>query len=234
MNLPDNLDINELVLKSPRIKEALAVLYSEIGKITQEKAAQERLLKALINISPDRPKGWSMRSNACYYKEKFGKILAGILVEFVKGHPKNIFVASKSVRVSSTSMKFFLNQAWLWLIEHDEEKGPFYKILRTNTMIIHAVGGAKLVWNEELSPAMIELIQIEDHGVKWKNDILDFVEHSEDGSKLELKGLNLSVSQMEWIKKLCSQISDVFILAISTGEVIIMRNKDMAKYSDAI
>jgi len=231
MNIPDNLDINELVLKSPKIREALGVLYAEIGKITKEKATQERLLKEMINISPDRPKGWATNSNACYYKEKFGKVLAGILAEFVKAHPRDIFIASKTVKISATSIKFFLNQAWAWLIENDKEKGPIYKILRTNTSIVPVVGGAKLVWNVEISPAMLEIIQIKEHGVEWKNAIMDFMEHSEDKEKLELRGLSLDVQQLEWIKKFVSNYRDVFILAISSAELILMRNKDMAKYA---
>jgi hypothetical protein len=232
MNLPDNLDIKSLIASSPKIRESLAFLYSEVGRLTKSKEEAEKVLQQLLNNSPDRPKGWSMNSNACYYKEKYGKIVSHFLDEFVRTYPKNIFVASKDVKISRASIKPFINQAWMWLIEHDEKRGPHYKVLRANCDVIPVTAGIMLEWRDVVSPAMVALIRMDTaEGIEWRHKILEFCEMGKDGENLILTGLGLQESDTAWIKTAVADYRDIIILKINFAELTLFRSSQLAKFA---
>lgn len=199
---------------------ALEVLTNEVRRIalrikrdgnTHDVAHRAVALMQLFNVEPTVPIGWSKNSGTPYYKEKYGQRVKAILDVMATDETKDRVIDPVRMKMTRESLKALITQGWLWLIDKHGKEST-YAEMRERIRIRMISDGVKLEWMHQNPIGGESYIgEAQDKHVaslKWKVDLIEWIETGIDGSQFEKTGLNLTTEQMEYIRTLIDEVKD--------------------------
>ena len=124
-----------------------------------------------------------------------------------------------------------IHQAWFYIIDHLDTEEKRYKKLKDQTHIRRISGAVMIKWKEfNKSPSRTEgpvkpmpAIDSATRGLKgsrtWKQDLMTFIEESKEGEAYVTRNLVLFDEDIDYIRGLISQTSQIKIIRLSENEI---------------
>jgi hypothetical protein len=223
-------DLEKLAKNNPAIRQSLAILHSEAGKMNKIEGSAKDLISKLLNLKGERPKTYSIGSCTPYYKEKFAKPVRKALEEFQKEINesetyKKRLIEAKSMHMSRESFFKMFEQAWLWLRENDVEKERWIE-LRAKVKMGRTLTGLYLCFKEKELPSIKGVtIEKEESRIEWKDELEKFITNGVDDTRLVIKDVILEDPDIAYINAMIEQSEGLFLKEISAAGFTIIMNK---------
>ena len=219
----------------PEIDQALKIVQQYavlLGNKQQRDSAL--ILTELLSLDGTVPLKWTGKGNYPYYKELYAKKVKEI-VDLMVTEGKNRFLVSREFGVAKNTLMSMLVQGWMYLSERMDDEQGTYKTLRGRIELCKELTGIRLRWKTNITSSAAALSYTgtgEDvsHAPSFKNDLLEYLENGPEESKYEKVGLSLKDEQIEWIRDICKDIPNIFIMHLSSYKITIVRSSHAAKY----
>ncbi len=204
----------------------MTIIYSEAKRLTKTEQEAAKLFQEILSVSPFKPKGWGIHSNASYYQEKYGNELARYFEKLDESTKESLFLDYSITRRKQDTLLLFINQAWLWLREHHKDKEHFSE-LREKLEVKRYGTGALFVWKETGRDAVLLDTESAIEASDWKSEFIEFVE-GPDNRELVIENLVLDTEQMQWVFKVVKFSSGVMIREISPVRLSLVKTKSIS------
>lgn len=214
-----------------QIKAALTIL---------EAAEEEQgsSIKKVLVINKTLPKGWNPETNSPYYREKFAldaqREIDRILLDketAIKLRPKDCKLVTLYQRIV---------QGRLYLIDHLDTTDKKYalakphieiKRLKEENVVVmfwrDVAKAERLTYETELGEN--SSTYLDDSIAKWKKDLEDFIDYSNDGDTFYRRALSITEDDQIWVRTILMPLGQFHIKKMSSTTLEI-KHKDLSKH----
>jgi hypothetical protein len=223
---------NQLLEASPELRNAVEKIKSEVYRLKLSEIEAHKILKKILKIQNDKPQHWSPNSNACYYKEKFAKLLQKWLKEIEDSGGKDLLISATKLKKSRESIVSLISQAWIWLINNTPDEIEKEKLinLKHSITVKRVFNGVILHTEEEVNYETIdasETVDKQNISRNWKEEIINFCEESLDGTKLVMNGLRLDSNGIQWINNYIEVSKGIIIQKINASKLELIKHMEL-------
>jgi len=213
----------------PELGNALKIVREYADRISAGKGEDPNIVfTQLLNSEDQRvPLNWNGTCHYTYYKEDCALLIKKYLDQ-AETEGKNILVENKPFGISRNTLVQQFYQGALYLVERLDPNGK-YKLLRTRLEFQKHKEGVMVYWKYKM-PIKTEALSYDgipvdiDAGPKIKEELIDFLENGKDETKFQKSGLALSQEHQDYIKDLCSGISNIIPLVVNSNRIIIVKS----------
>lgn len=205
-------------------------LEDRLKKVFNDPATQAAVVDAVVT---NKPAGWSRRSVAPYYKEKYARRLKPVIDEMMQDGKPVVYdykEVKDKLNISKSTLYLLINQSMHYLVDKmDTEDKRYAKFCETLT--IHQERNVGVVLRidvgfagEDENALMPKKITYQVDAPKWKEELLSYLENAKPGDKpFHKDGLCLNVDEIAQLKQAFAPLGESILFSLTSYSIKVIK-----------
>jgi hypothetical protein len=189
----------------------------------QDNSTMQKVVDLVVR---KRPRGWSRRSHATYYKECYALWIKKDVDAMILDRKPRIFEYEQFPKLSQISIYNMICQALMYLREElDDDKNTYHKFRQEIKVSPQVNIGILMQYPDALVPgSQAKICEGITKKPKWKEKMDEYLDDETAVKPFHIEGLLLQPSEIEQIEAELSGLSNV-IYSVSAREIKIIKGQ---------